>query len=307
MQKQEVLIIKTGAAGDVVRTTTLLHLFKNHLITWVCSAYTKPLLKLPDWDQLSVLQIEFIPDDLFKKKFDTVISLEEDETCAKLASQVNTKQLTGVYWDGGIKYTNDSASLYEASVISRLSREKADLLKWNNQYTYQELLFTICGAEFKGEPYLIYQPVEVASIPGQIGIEMHAGQRWPNKKWSGYQHLIDILEKRGYTCYSFGRKQVLTEYLTDIRQCSYIISGDTLAMHIAIAYKIPCTALFNCTSPAEIYSYGYLNKQISPDLFRYFYKTTNDPAAQSSLSVEQVLESLLPHMELFSILPSNKG
>ncbi len=78
---QKVLLIKTGAAGDIVRTTVLLNALKGE-ITWV--AESKYVDILPD-DQPSlerVLSIEEAAEKLTQEKFDLTISLEEDSACA---------------------------------------------------------------------------------------------------------------------------------------------------------------------------------------------------------------------------------
>jgi heptosyltransferase-2 len=80
--------------------------------------------------------------------------------------------------------------------------------------------------------------------------------------------------------------------MRDIARCNYIISGDTLAMHIALAYKKNCTAIFNCTSPQEIYDYGLLKKMVSPLLPKYFYKTSFDEAAIECITVAEVWSTI---------------
>jgi len=39
------------------------------------------------------------------------------------------------------------------SLIYKYSKEKADLLKWKNRKTYQEILFEMIDKKFKGEGY----------------------------------------------------------------------------------------------------------------------------------------------------------
>ena len=42
---EKILIIKTGAAGDVLRTTSLLRALPNYEITWVVGEANKELLE----------------------------------------------------------------------------------------------------------------------------------------------------------------------------------------------------------------------------------------------------------------------
>jgi hypothetical protein len=49
-------------------------------------------------------------------------------------------------------------------------------------------------------------------------------------------------------------------------------------------------SIFTCTSPAEIYGYGFINKIVSKDLKRFFYQREFDNECVRSVSVEDVLE-----------------
>ena len=68
-----------------------------------------------------------------------------------------------------------------------------------------------------------------------------------------------------------------------------MVSGDTLAMHVALAYKKTCTTIFNCTSPQEIYDYGLMKKIVSPLLDEYFYSSSYDTEVIKSLTVDEVI------------------
>jgi len=84
---RDILIIKTGAAGDVVRTTTLLSALDG-AITWIIDPKNAPLLP----ENIPSLQIigkaEVGNGDFFDRSFNLVLSLEEDRECAAIASKV---------------------------------------------------------------------------------------------------------------------------------------------------------------------------------------------------------------------------
>lgn len=84
----------------------------------------------------------------------------------------------------------------------------------------------------------------------------------------------------------------LRQYMEEIDQCAIILSGDTLAMHISIAYEIPCIAIFNCTSPHEIYDYGILKKILSPLLHQAFYKRERFDEIINSIAIQQVYKEV---------------
>jgi heptosyltransferase II len=282
------LIIKADASGDVVRTTTLLNIIEGE-IYWLTAKYNVPLFPT-HVSRLTVYAIEEIPAQLFELNFELVLNLEESASMATLAGRFIRKKFTGVYCaSGDLKYTDDSAPWYDMSLISRHGSEKADTLKRANTFSYQEMLFGMLGKSFNGERYHIYNSDCKAVPPKQlIGLETHVGKRWPDKYWYGYDQLNDLLKQDGFETRFFQRRTDIKDYLEDIKACSLLITGDTLAMHIALAYQVPCIALFNCTSPHEIYDYGILKKMISPVLEKYFYSTTYDPEAVKAISVEEV-------------------
>ncbi|KIC91801.1 glycosyltransferase family 9 protein [Flavihumibacter sp. ZG627] len=296
-QKRKILVIKTGAAGDVVRTTSVLNLFKDDSVVWLTS---EPYIAFfQDLDQeIGVFDINNYPDKILSDVYDLVLSQEEEADCAKLASSLNTKKLVGVYWDNGIKYTNDSNPWLDMSLISPLGKEAANELKKVNPYSFQELFFQSLGVQFNGQPYQIYQP-PVERNKRRVGIEKTAGARWAYKQWHGYEALGNQLEKEGFEVIYFEKREDIRDYLREINSCGFVLSGDTLAMHIALAYGIPGIAIFNCTSPTEIYDYNLLLKIVNPKLNDYFYSTGNDPEVSKIIPFETVYNAFKQHYGKF--------
>ncbi len=287
-----ILIIKTGAAGDVVRTTTLLNAFWNQETIWLTNKMYLSLIDQKNIPGLKAYDIEDIPSTVFSNKFNLIVSLEESEFCARLVSRFQSETISGIYWDGGIRYTPDTSAWFDMSLVSVYGKFQANVLKRQNLKSYQEIVYPLTGHSFKGEGYLLAKP-QIVRNENLIGIEKHSGLRWPGKQWVGYDELGRQLEKKGYSVRFFTKRPSIKEYLDDIAGCGLIISGDTLAMHLAIAFNIPSVALFNCTSPTEIYDYGRLEKIISPRLFEYYYSNSNDPAIQSAITVSTVRETVL--------------
>ncbi|MBZ5856240.1 glycosyltransferase family 9 protein [Flavihumibacter profundi] len=289
---KRILIIKTGAAGDVVRTSCLLPVLKDDFVTWITDSSCVPLFPAEGYPHLKIYAIQDIPESLLSEKFHLVLSLEEDEFCAKLASSADTQKLTGIFWSDGISYTKDSSGWFDMSLVSVFGKDIANEKKKANLFSYPELLYAMVGLPFNGEPYQIYQPAAEKNR-NLIGIEKTAGRRWPNKNWAGYDKLNDILRSMGYETVFFERKNSLRDYMAEINRCSLIVSGDTLAMHLALAYRIPCVALFNCTSPAEIYDYQLLEKIVSPELNEFFYSTHYQAEAIKAIELSTVLKAIL--------------
>lgn len=268
---QNILIVKTAATGDVVRTTVLLHVLKGN-IYWITD-FQNTVLFPDDIANLTLISSHDIPNEIYNIEFDLIINLEESIKMARLVSNFKFKRLSGVYWDGKmLEYSPDSTSWFDMSLISKLGKQSANELKKQNTLTYQHLIFKMIGFRFSEEPYIIHKSTVFNHEQVKIGIENRTGARWPNKGWHGYRELQKMLLQDGFDVIVFEQRNNLREYFQDIRQCALIISGDTLAMHVALAYNIPCLAIFNCTSPAEIFDYGILKKIVSPLIMQAYYR-----------------------------------
>jgi heptosyltransferase-2 len=288
------LIIKVGAAGDVVRSTVLFHAIEGD-IYWITAQDNMGLFP----DNVPALKglasVEQVPGYFFEIEFDEIINLEENLETAQLAARFKTKRRTGIYLqDGQLVYSPESAGWYDLSLVSIYGEKVANELKYANTKSYQEHLYNMVGKRFAGERYLIYagstQQRNIKSV--RVGIERRSGNTWPNKQWGGYDELAGMLTEKGYEVVFFKNMPTLREYMDDIRQCQLFISGDTLGMHVALGYEIPAIAIFNCTSPQEIYSYGLLRKVVSSLLREVYYQTGCRQDVIDSVKVEDILEKV---------------
>ncbi len=287
----KILIIKKGAAGDVVRTTTLLNVLQGE-ISWVVDPGNKWLFPHNFPNLQLITHPNNSKEQLYSHGFDLVLSLEETEECASLASSIQCKKLVGVSLENKtIAYDEHSSGWFDMSLVSKKGRDIANGLKRKNTHSFQYWLFKMIGREFNGEPYVIYRNPSVKKIPGLIGIETRTGETWPNKGWTGYPELIQRLTSQGFSIRIFTQKENVREYLDDIASCSCIISGDSLPMHVALAYNIPCITLFSCTPPAEIYNYGSLRAVVSPVLEKSLYRLGMDETIISAISVSEVYKA----------------
>lgn len=295
---QKILLTKTGAAGDIVRTTVLLQALPGK-ITWVAGSRYIDLLPKDHPAIEKILSPEQAATELKNEQFDLTISLEEDIDCARLASAIPTKKIVGIYEkDGKLSYTDDSAGWFDMSLVSKKGSQFAKEAKWKNDASFQDHLFNMLGMSFNGEQYCIYRNSQVKPEKKLVGIETRSSARWPNKTWGGYQALTDQLQKAGYSCLQLQERNNISDYLDDIARCSFLVSGDTLAMHVALAYQVPVIGIFNCTSPTEIYDYGLLKKMVSPLLQQSFYSLEYSAEVVQSISPETVFRQFLEHIQL---------
>jgi heptosyltransferase-2 len=292
------LIVKLGATGDVVRTTPLLRRLKGDVV-WLTAAKNRTLLEgLSDLAvNLDVLCWEERAD-LEGRSFDLVIQLEDDAETAAIQQSVRTARLFGAYQgDAGVmSYTRDSSRWFELSLISEFGRKKADELKVRNRSTYQKLIFDGLEMEFAGEEYFLPPTIE-SKLTGDVAIAPEAGAVWPMKKWAHFEWLKSELERRGLKVNYLPTRATLLEHLADVRGHRCVVSGDSLPMHLALGSRIPCVALFNCTSPWEIHDYGILTKLVSPLLEEFFYKRGFDARATTAIKQDEVLSAVLQSAE----------
>ena len=290
----KILIIKLGAAGDVIRTTPLFRVFPNEKITWVTQTLNKELLPGNNSNITRILSIEE-SDSLKEESFDLVISLDDVFEVAELASSIQTKELVGIYLSQEKKlvYTDSAAPWFDMGLISKYGKAKADSIKMANTRTYQEILFEMLGFVFQGEEYFIRIPSDISTRKKLIAIEARAGDRWPMKRWHRYPELADKLKKNGYQIKFLEQRPTMQEYIKDIASCNTLICGDTLAMHIGLALKKRVITMFTCTSPMEIYGYRRMKKIVSPHLNEAFYRTDYIPKVVEAISLEDVYKAVI--------------
>jgi heptosyltransferase II len=281
-----VLIIKLNATGDVVRTTPLLSCLDGE-ITWITAPRN---LGLIDAVADNLMSISWDDRDLVRERqYDLVINLEDDPECAAFVQNLRYRQLFGAYLDdkGDLSYSEDSRGWFDMSLISVYGREKADLLKFQNRRTYQELVFKGLGFKFEGQKYVLPKGIPT-NLSGDVAIASEAGPVWPMKNWAHYNQLAHLLEEKGLIVNMLPRRESLLEHLGDVQNHRCLVGGDSLPMHFALGSDIPCVSLFNCTSPWEIYDYGIQKKIISPLLPEFFYRRDFDRRATTTISLNEV-------------------
>jgi len=291
----KVLIIKLGATGDVVRTTPLLNRLDGQ-ITWLTSAKNTVLvdgmkndLRCFSWEERQ---------RALDTHYDLAINLEDTLDVAQFVRTVRCGEMFGAYVDSDVllRYTKDFARWFDLSLISAYGKQKADALKFQNRRTYQEMIFEGLGLRFAGEPYLLPEPLET-KLSGDVALGAEAGPVWPMKKWAYYDQLKQRLEGEGLTVNFLPKRSSLREHLGDVRNHQCLVSGDSLPMHFALGTGTRCVSLFTCTSPWEIHDYGVQRKIVSPLLEEFFYKRERDERATTAISVDEVFDAVISHLE----------
>ncbi len=316
MLRHKVLIIKTGysefldnktevrrvSLGDVLRTTPLLHLYKNEEVTWITDLEAMPLLKRnPHIDRLIPLDFTYAMQ-LLEESFDTLINLEKNPDICKFSGKIDAWKKYGFRFD---KKTNMAEAYDRASEVLAVS-SNPDAKKINKKTT-QKLLFEMVGQTWKDEEYILgYSPKTNEKY--DIGLNVLVGQKWPTKAWSNqnWDKLEIRLKKEGFkvTRQNKQSKEVLKnleKYIDWINSCNVIISNDSLGLHLGIALKKRTLGLFGPTPHLEIEFYGR-GQALLPNpypscapCFKEFCENEGDCINQ--ISINDVHNKLLEYIE----------
>jgi len=307
----DVLIIKTGYSeildnaqgfsnpsfGDVLRTTCLLHVYKNDNVTWLTDEQALPLLEGNPYIQ-RILSLNFTSAmHLLSEEFDTVINLEKNADICKLSNQIQAWRKYGFRFD---KKTDSSEAYDRALEVLTVSSELE--VKRKNQRTIQELLFEMVGAKWKGEEYILgYKPKSQEVY--DIGLNTLVGKKWPIKSWpqNNWGDLESMLVKEGYKVTRQDKQgeevtKSLQGYMDWINSSKMIVTNDSLGLHLALALNKKVLGLFGPTALNEIYFYGR-GKAILPEINFECIPCLRETCSEEKRCVEYISSEMV-HREI---------
>ncbi len=228
-------------------------------------------------------------------------------------------------------YSQDSKLWFDMGLLSIHGKEKADALKKENQLEHNEIFakmlgITIDSPLFFNSYILEEQMHRIVSNPKYflIGINSGSGGRWESKKLPIEQtiilinHLLDS-EINGKKTFIYllggveeqerhrqiisntsserlkdaGTKNTILEFAAIVRAMDYIITSDSLALHLAIAQRKKNLSFFAPTSADEIGTFGSGVKIISTSSDYCNYAKDAD---NSSITAERILQAFKEHI-----------
>ena len=201
-----ILILKTGALGDVLRTTALLPgLFVRHpeaRVTWVTAPGAVDLVRthpqvaeVVPLDPGAPAELDAVRARLSAAgTWDWILSLDDEEPLCRLAAALPARRLSGATWtsERGATYTEDSAPWFDMGLLSVHGKPEADRQKLANTRSHPEILAEMLGLP-TGRPVLPRDPpseadaaafADAAGLRGHgpvIGLNTGAGGRWRSK------------------------------------------------------------------------------------------------------------------------------
>jgi heptosyltransferase-2 len=262
---RKILILKTGysetadkevgrvsSLGDVLRTTVLLHKFKDDNVTWVTDEKAEPLLKgnpyikrVLIWDVATAFQLQH-------EYYDIIINLEKVAGICALVTSMNAKLMYGFCWDG-----YDIDYFYGSEQVRKLTNNHEE--KKSHGKKWQELLFEMIDKKYNGEEYILRKPESIYDYEKiQVGINFRVGSKWPTKAWSKshWNSLRIMLMAKKYYWSDQPLETNLEDYIKWINRCNVIVTNDSLGLHIALALGKKVIVLCGPTNTDEIDMYG---------------------------------------------------
>ncbi len=296
------MIVKLGALGDVLRTTTCLTPLKERYpashITWITRRNAVPLLESnPLVDRVLAVEDNYM-ETILVEQFDLAIGPETDQLSALImrGMRAGTKRGYIAAERGGVIPLSDAAHEWWLMGLD-------DARKQANRRTYGEWLYDIC--ELSGpvaRPLLHVSGSAHDAVTKRLDLSwQRASQRvafntggsarWAQKRWNPEyypqlaQHVISndpgasvllvggpderTLNQRlrgDYPAFvDGGSAQSMEEFAATIAAADWVLTGDSLCYHVACAVGTPALCLVGPTSPWKFDTYG-TNAIVNPAL-----------------------------------------
>lgn len=275
-----VLIIKLGAIGDVIRTTPLLRKLRvvhpDANIYWL--TYSPEILST-DWVD-NIVKVN--PENLEIIKaihFDWLINLDKDKLAIALTKTIEAEKKSGFTMD---KFGNAQPISNKAEEHKWITGIFNDISKQNIKHYVQEI-FEICEFSFNDEEYILdlkeeAHNWEIDKSKKVIGLNTGCGGRWISRLWPNdyWVELAMNLKKNGYEVIFLGGEQEhkknlflseksggkyfghfnLDKFISLMNECDLIVTAVTMAMHIAVGLKKKLVLFNNIFNKNEFYLYG---------------------------------------------------
>ncbi|MDP8243158.1 MAG: glycosyltransferase family 9 protein [Candidatus Hinthialibacter antarcticus] len=330
--QSRILVIKLGATGDVLRTTalikTLQSLYPASHLTWVCGAGSLPFINNnPNIDRALLFNDASL---LFLQalSFDVCINFDLSPEACALAESVSapTKHGYGLAPSGAVKPFSPAAeTVYEMSLWDDVKRA--------NQKTYQQLMADLITEQASYGPIQLHLPeASLAAADAfakcaqfdankiSIGLNVGAGERWQHKKWpaEGFIELArnahqklnaqiiilygpddeaqaqKVMQSLKVPFIDAGLWPSILDFCAVLNLCDAVVTGDTFALHAALALRKKVVCLVGPTSATELelYGQGVILQGDVDCLGCYLTRCDKEPHCMNRLPADAVFNAL---------------
>lgn len=287
-----ILIINLDALGDVLRTTAMLYPLKRRYpqshVTWLTLKTAAPLLENNNYIDTVLEYSGANALLLMTERFDVLMNADKSKMSGSLANLIDAKEKFGfgVAETGAIyPFNQEAEELYEAGLNDELKFRI-------NKKSEQELLCGAMGLEYKRDGYILNltseeksfvenQKKEMGMKDNQVVIGFNTGcsDLYPYKRLAPDKQALLVkklsqalpherilllggkedAENNSILKKKFPQKVIHTPTGEGLRRgilyldiCDIVLTGDTLALHIAIALGKNIVAWFTLTCENEI-------------------------------------------------------
>jgi ADP-heptose:LPS heptosyltransferase len=311
--QDKILIIKLGAIGDVIRTTPLLtkikKVYPSAEIFWLTNC---PEVVPEMVDHILCMELPNVLY-LYAIHFDILYNLDKDREACALASLISANTKKGfILKDGKCSPVDqDAVHKFNTGIFDDINRE--------NQKSYIQEVFEICGFTFEGERYILpkmnlNKEFLITESKPLIGLNIGCGARWGTRLWpeENWISLAMQLKSKGYGVLLLGgelenEKNIkisgnsgstylgyypLKDFFALINQCDLIVTCVTMALHIAIGLNkkiILFNNIFN-KNEFELYDTGTI---IEPEVDCIgCYRQSCNTKCMELITVDTVLKKI---------------
>ncbi len=329
----DILIIKHGALGDVVRTAFALPgLHKKYgaglRVWWLTAPMAADLLRFNPW----VYNVMTAPSQIPAMKFAAVYSFDDELDAATAATAVKTDFFLGalIKPDGSVGYSANAAAWFDMGLCSIFGKERADQMKIENQRSHAQIYAGMMGIEISSGDFHNSTQIEARwrttlRRDGRfhIGVNPFAGGRWKSKALPGQEaapllkalvdarpggratqitlfgegdvhaELTALAAPYGNLVASASTSDSILDLAAALAAQDYLISTDSLALHLAVARGVRNLSFYAPTSAPEIETFGLGVKVISTASDYCNYRGDAD---NSSITAARIISAFNAHL-----------
>jgi len=298
-------------------------------ITWITEKAAVPLLENnPYIDRLWEYSAEIVVR-FHVEEFDLVLSLDNSGDCASLASLAKGREKLGYGLNkkGAVVPFNQEAETWLKMAVfddvkKTNQRTYQDIIFNICRYTFDPAIHNIIldleeKEKLFGKKFALEHGIRDSDLV--VGVNIGSGGRWPMKRWrdAKFTRLIERLVKeedvkvvllggpeeveragkikseldvKSVAVIDGGCDNPLRDFIAIIGLCDVVVTGDTLALHIAAGLKKYVVAFFGPTSASEIELYGRGLKVVSENQCVCCYRQKCDvkPYCVEEITVDEV-------------------
>ncbi|MBM3324558.1 MAG: glycosyltransferase family 9 protein [Calditrichaeota bacterium] len=285
--EERFLIVKLGAAGDVLRTTPLLRAIKAHHphahVTWLTRS---PEVLPSKWiDRILPFTLEAITW-VMSASFSHLLSLDKDPEAVAIASKVKAVNHRG-FMQGPEGLCAPADALAQEKFLTGLFDDVSKAYR----KSYPQEIIEMCGYAYQRERYVLELPEsepkwKLPTARPLVGLATGCGARWPHRNWPDehWMELATRLVSEGLGVVLLGgppeeekNRRIarasgafyaghfpLPIFFSLVNQLDLVVTAVSLALHVALGLGKRVVLFNNIFSPYEfeLYDQGTI---LAPD------------------------------------------